>query len=190
MITNEIKPYYKNTKKHPRKQVEQIGKSIQEFGMNQPIVVDKNGVIIVGHGRYFAMKEIGMEILPEHIKVVDMTEDRANAYRIADNKLNESEWLMGTLKEEWMGLPEELRELTGFDFSLGGGSGEGEVKFTTEIMEANNYIVFTFDNIMDFQMIEDLFELETQHSLDSKKGYERAGTGRVINGKKLLEKLQ
>jgi ParB-like chromosome segregation protein Spo0J len=51
----EIKPYTKNAKKHPKKQVEQVANSIKEFGMNQPIVVDKQGVIIVGHGRYGAL---------------------------------------------------------------------------------------------------------------------------------------
>ena len=48
----KITPYNKNAKKHPKKQVEQIANSIKEFGFNQPIVVDKQGVIIVGHGRY------------------------------------------------------------------------------------------------------------------------------------------
>jgi len=59
----EIKPYEKNAKKHPKKQIEQVANSIKEFGMNQPIVVDKEGVIIVGHGRYEALQLLGMETL-------------------------------------------------------------------------------------------------------------------------------
>lgn len=51
----KIVPYLKNAKKHPKKQIEQIANSIKRFGMNQPIVVDKNGVIIVGHGKLFKM---------------------------------------------------------------------------------------------------------------------------------------
>ena len=47
-----IQPYADNAKKHPKKQVEQIAESIKRFGMNQPIVVDEKGIIIVGHGRY------------------------------------------------------------------------------------------------------------------------------------------
>jgi len=113
-----ITPYSKNAKKHPKKQLEQIAASIKEFGMNQPIVVDKKGVIIVGHGRFEALKLLGMEVKPEWIKVVNLTEQQANAYRLADNKLNESEWEMDLVIEELKGLSEEMLELTGFDKDL------------------------------------------------------------------------
>lgn len=113
-----ITPYTKNAKKHPKKQIEQVAKSIKEFGMNQPIVVDKQGVIIVGHGRYEALKSLGMEIKPEYIKVVDLTEEQANAYRLADNKLNESEWDMSLVIEELKGLSPEMLDLTGFEKDL------------------------------------------------------------------------
>lgn len=114
----EIKPYPKNAKKHPKKQIEQIARSIKEFGMNQPIVVDKNGVIIVGHGRYEAIKSLGMELKPEFIKVVDLTEEQAKAYRLADNKLNESDWDMELVIEELKSLSEPMIDLTGFDKDL------------------------------------------------------------------------
>lgn len=114
----EIKPYEKNQKKHPKKQIEQVAASIKEFGMNQPIVVDKQGVIIVGHGRYEALKLLKWEIKPEYIKVVDLTEEQAKAYRLADNKLNESEWDMALVIEELKGLSEPMLELTGFEKDL------------------------------------------------------------------------
>lgn len=113
-----ITPYEKNQKKHPKKQIEQVANSIKEFGMNQPIVVDKQGVIIVGHGRYEALKLLKWEIKPEYIKVVDLTEEQAKAYRLADNKLNESEWDMALVIEELKGLSEPMLELTGFDKDL------------------------------------------------------------------------
>ena len=114
----QITPYAKNSKKHPKKQIEQVAKSIKEFGMNQPIVIDKQGVIIVGHGRYEALKSLGMDIKPEYIKVVDLSEEKANAYRLADNKLNESEWDMNLVIEELKGLSPEMLDLTGFDKDL------------------------------------------------------------------------
>lgn len=114
----EIQPYQKNAKKHPKKQVEQVAASIKEFGMNQPIVVDKQGVIIVGHGRYEALKLLGMPIKDEYIKVADLTEDQAKAYRLADNKLNESEWDMNLVLEDLKDLDDDLVELTGFDRDL------------------------------------------------------------------------
>jgi DNA modification methylase len=114
----EIKPYGKNAKKHPKKQIEQVANSIKEFGMNQPIVVDKNGVIIVGHGRFEALKHLGMEVTADMVKVVDLTEEQAMAYRLADNKLNESEWDMGLVIEELKGLSDEMLDLTGFEKDL------------------------------------------------------------------------
>lgn len=113
---DSIQPYHKNAKKHPQKQVEQVAASIQEFGFNQPIVIDKDGVIIVGHGRYEAAKALKLLTVP--VIEVDLTEEQANAYRLADNKLNESEWDMNLVIEELKGLTEPYLELTGFDKDL------------------------------------------------------------------------
>ena len=115
-----IQPYTKNAKKHPKKQIDQVANSIKEFGMNQPIVVDKQGVIIVGHGRYEACKLLGWseEEILKHVKVVDLTEQQAKAYRLADNKLNESDWDMELVIQELKELTPELLDLTGFDKDL------------------------------------------------------------------------
>lgn len=116
MRIEEIKPYERNAKKHPKKQVEQVAASIKEFGFNQPIVVDKNNVVIVGHGRLEAAKLLGLNDVP--VITVGLTEEQAKAYRLADNKLNESEWDMGLVIEELKGLSEEMLDLTGFDKDL------------------------------------------------------------------------
>lgn len=116
----KIKPYPKNAKKHPDKQLKQIAQSIKEFGWQQPIVVDKKGVIIVGHGRWFAYKKYKDELkLPKpEIKTANLTEKQAKAYRLADNKLNESDWDMELAIEELKDLDEHLIELTGFEKDL------------------------------------------------------------------------
>lgn len=116
---DEIKPYKKNAKKHPMKQLLQIAMSIKEFGWQQPIVVDKEGTIIVGHGRYFAYNKFKEEIdLGEpDIKTTDLSEQKAKAYRIADNKLNQSDWDEELLIEELKSLEEDMLKLTGFDES-------------------------------------------------------------------------
>lgn len=114
----QITPYSKNAKKHPKKQVEQIAASIKEFGMNQPIVVDAQGVIIVGHGRYEALKLLGWPVKPEWVKTVDLSEEQAKAYRLADNKLNESDWDMALVVEELKELSAPMLDLTGFDSDL------------------------------------------------------------------------
>ena len=111
-----IKPYPKNTKKHPKNQIEQIANSIKEFGFNQPIVIDKDNVIIVGHGRYEAAKLLQLKEVP--VIQVEINPEQAKAYRLADNKLNESDWDMDLVIEELKGLSDEMVDLTGFDKDL------------------------------------------------------------------------
>ena len=113
---SSLKPYSKNAKKHPKKQIEQVAASIKEFGFNQPIVVDKNNVVIVGHGRLEAAKLLGLDEVP--VLIVDLSEEQAKAYRLADNKLNESDWDMDLVIEELKGLDFKMVELTGFDTDL------------------------------------------------------------------------
>lgn len=115
-LLDHIEPYSKNAKKHPKKQIEKIAASIEEFGFNQPIVVDKEGVIIVGHGRYLAALYLGREKAP--VLQIDIDEDKAKAYRLADNKLNESDWDMELVIQELKRLEGPLLELTGFSSDL------------------------------------------------------------------------
>ena len=87
----EIKPYEKNAKRHPESQVNSIVKSIEQFGFKQPIVLDKNNEIVIGHGRFEAAKLLGMKTVP-CIMADDLSEEQIKALRLADNKLNESPW--------------------------------------------------------------------------------------------------
>ena len=113
----EIKPYAKNAKKHPAKQILQIARSLQEFGWQQPIIVDKKGVIIVGHGRLEAYRKHKdeLKLAEPRIETSALSPEQARAYRIADNKLNESEWDNEILIEELKELEARLFELTGFE---------------------------------------------------------------------------
>lgn len=80
-----IKPYELNSKKHEKEQVARIVKSIERFGFDQPIVVDKDGVIIKGHGRRLAALELGLKTVPVLVRA-DLTTEQANAARVADNR--------------------------------------------------------------------------------------------------------
>jgi len=113
---SEIIPYFKNAKEHPQKQIKKVAASIQEFGFNQPIVIDKEKVIIVGHGRYLAAQFLGLPKVPT--LTIDLTEERAKSYRLADNKLNESDWTMEIVIEELKSLSLQMLDLTGFDANL------------------------------------------------------------------------
>lgn len=83
---DKIKMYDNNTKEHPEWQVEQIKKSIQEFGFNDPIAIDEKGIIIEGHGRFLALKDLGYTEI-EVIRLNHLTEEQKKAYAIAHNKL-------------------------------------------------------------------------------------------------------
>ena len=97
--TEDIKSYHKNAKKHPQKQVSLIAKSLLEFGFNQPLVLDKDNSIIVGHGRLEGAKKAGIEEVPVLYRE-NLTPKQIKAYRLADNKLNESDWAMDLVIEE------------------------------------------------------------------------------------------
>ena len=100
---DKIVPYSKNAKEHPKEQIEQIKRSIEEFGFNDPIAIDENNVIIEGHGRLLAIKELGYKEV-ECIQLTHLTEAQKKAYIIAHNKLTlntgfDMEMLLQELKE-------------------------------------------------------------------------------------------
>lgn len=109
-----IKAYAKNAKKHPEEQVKAIANSIKEFGFRQPLVLDKNMEIIVGHGRLAAAKLLGMTAVPV-VMADDLTDEQVKAFRLADNKTNESDWDIDLLAEEISDLPN--LDLTDFGFN-------------------------------------------------------------------------
>ena len=112
-----IKPYPNNPRKLSETAIEKVAQSIQEFGFRQPIVVDKDKVIVVGHTRYRASKKLGYKKVPITI-AENLTKEQINAYRIADNRTNEeAKWDEELLKMELKELDYKEFDLkmTGFD---------------------------------------------------------------------------
>ena len=111
---DSIKPYEKNPRKNQN--ISKVANSIREFGFQQPIVVDKKKVIIVGHTRYEASKELGLDKVP--VIIADLTPLKAKAYRIADNRVNQdSDWDLSKLRLEFTDLLDNHYDLDflGFD---------------------------------------------------------------------------
>lgn len=115
---DKIKPY-KNNPRNNKKAVAKVARSIEEYGFKVPCVLDKNFTLITGHTRYEAAKKIGMKKIP-CIIADDLSTAKANAFRIADNKVGEfSQWDMNKLKDELskLSLEEISFEDLGFDNS-------------------------------------------------------------------------
>ena len=111
----ELKPYKKNAKKHSKEQVEQIANSIKEFGFTQPVIIDKHNSVVAGHGRILGAKKAGLKQVPT-VMLEDLTEEQIKAYRLVDNKLNESDWDYSLLDEELENLTKDIEmDLFGFE---------------------------------------------------------------------------
>lgn len=122
MKTETLIPYINNPRKND-KAIDMVAGSIKEFGFKNPIIVDKDNIIVAGHTRYEASKKLGIGELPV-IKADDLTEKPIKAFRIADNKTAEfAEWDMDLLALELEGLEDiftgfeavELEDIMGTD---------------------------------------------------------------------------
>lgn len=132
MTIEGIKPYPKNPKEHPEKHLRQLRDIVAEVGWRQPVLVNQEGVIVAGHGRFATWQKYENLLKPIWVindsgntihgeaETTPLTEDQEKAYRLADNKLNESPWKMelviGELKDlDSLGVDINL---TGFNKDL------------------------------------------------------------------------
>lgn len=184
---DKVKPYDKNPRNNDDA-VEATANSIKEFGWQQPIVVDKDGVIIVGHTRLKAAKKLNMDQVPVTV-AENLTDEQVKAYRLADNKTGElADW-------ESKMLNEELDEILNIDMEQFGFEPEEdeeieeepEVEFSQELNEENNYIVLKFDNSVDWQQVITIFDVKPVQDTNTKMV--RKGVGRVLDGSKLVNGL-
>jgi ParB-like chromosome segregation protein Spo0J len=112
-------PYGRNPRRISDDAIAKVAGSLKEFGQRQPIVVDGDGVIVVGHTRLLAARKLGWETIDVHV-ASDLTPNQAKAYRLADNRVGEeSQWNDSLLKLELADLRDmgEGLEVIGFDQS-------------------------------------------------------------------------
>ena len=137
----DLIPYKRNTKKHDKTQINNVAESIKQYGFVQPIVIDKDNVVVIGHCRLLAAKQLKMKEVP-CVCVEDLTEEQVKALRIVDNKSNESPWDLDI-------LPDELADLdfSGFDFDFGFDDEEETV--TSEPKEATGAVEYGTEDFSD-----------------------------------------
>lgn len=111
---HELKPYDKNSKKHPNGQIDRLSKLIENYGFpeSKAILIDEDKIIVAGHGRRLAAIALGLKEVPYQV-VTDISSADIKAMRIADNAIAESGWDYELLKEEYQDL-----ELEDFDMEL------------------------------------------------------------------------
>ena len=119
--TADLVPYLNNAKKHDKKQIQNVAESIRKYGFVQPIVIDREDVVVIGHCRLAAAKLIGLEEVP-CLRVEDLTEEQVKELRLIDNKTNESPWDVELLQVELEDL-----DLGDFDFDWGVPKKEDEI---------------------------------------------------------------
>ena len=150
----DIKPYEKNPRKNDNA-VKYVANSIKEFGFQQPIVIDKNGVIVAGDTRYKASKKLGLEKVP-CIIADDLTDEQIKAYRLADNKVSElAEWDIDLLGEELEGIIDI--DMSNFDFDLG--EEEEEPTAPTERKDLSDKVGETYEVIIECDSEEQQAEI-------------------------------
>jgi len=93
-------PYARNARKIPQEAIDKVAASLKEFGFRQPIVVDSERVVVAGHVRLLAAKQLGLEKVPVHV-ATDLTPGQIKAFRLMDNRSHqESGWDMELLGPE------------------------------------------------------------------------------------------
>lgn len=108
---DDLKPNPRNARLHSKKQLHQIAASIREFGFNIPVLIDKDNVIIAGHGRVEAARMLGMATVPV-LRIEHLTDEQQRAFAIADNKIAmNSDWDLEMLKLD-------LKELSALDLNF------------------------------------------------------------------------
>src|ERR1019366_8638155 len=116
----DIVPYKQNARKIPQRAIDKVALSLKEFGWQQPIVIDKKGVIVVGHTRWLAAQQLGWTEAPVHV-ADNLTAAQIRQYRLMDNRSHEeTAWdldILGLELKEMKGLDIDL-ELAGFDIFM------------------------------------------------------------------------
>ena len=116
---NELIPYENNPRINDEA-VEYVKNSIKEFGFKVPIVIDKNDVIVAGHTRYKASKQLNLKEVP-CIIADDLNEEQIKAFRLADNKTNEyATWDIDLLSDELNDLSMDMEQSRKYIQDIGG----------------------------------------------------------------------
>lgn len=205
----ELKQDPHNFRKHNDRNVGAIKAAIQEVGTARSIVIDENDEIMAGNATVRAAQQAGVE----KVRIIDAEGDEIIAVRrsgltawqkkrlaLADNRAADlAEWDESEIEAAFQSDPslfdelfttEELSDI-GVDLEDDEEApSKAEIPFTRELMEAQNYVVFCFNNEFDWNVVAEHFGIQTVAALDSREGYERMGLGRVGDPQRLIDLIR
>ncbi len=186
-------PY--NPRKISPKALKGLATSLKEFGLVQPIVWNKRTKNVVGgHQRLRALRESGETEVPVVVVDIELAKEKALNLTLNNAKIEGefTEKLDDILAELDASMPELYRQLRLDALQSAetkNRTEKGTVEFTEELMEEHNFVVLYFDNSIDWIQLNTLFPLRSVKALDSKKGFEKIGIGRVIRGPDFIKKI-
>jgi len=187
---SDLKPAEYNPRKIGNKEKMELTKSIKKFDFVEPIVINVNpkrkDIVIGGHQRLRIAKELGMKEVPCVGLNLNEKDEKELNLRLNKNKGEFDTTLLAGLDEDL------LREVGFMEKELSKVFADGldnnkDEEFSSEVLEENNYLVFTFNNSVDWLAVSDFFKLKSVLAKDSKTDYKRKGVGRVLDGSALLD---
>lgn len=197
-----VQHHERNARKRTPRNIEAIRASFDRFGQQRPLLVyhfagEAKPSVISGNGGLLVATQLGWT----HVATsrFNGTSEEAEAFAVADNRSAElSEWETAVLTTaaSAMRADETLRDLYGklrldqIVDEATGTSNKPEIPFTTELLEKHDYVVFTFSNELDWQVVVQHLGIASAHSLKSRPGFEQIGIGRVIDGAVLLDLIK
>ena len=161
MSIDDIKPYENNPRDNDDA-VDATANSIKQFGWQQPIVVDNDGVIVAGHTRYKAAKKLGLKHVPVVQAVHDdgtpLTDEEIKAYRLADNKTGElADWNFDMLNDEL----DEIQDIDMADFGFDDSDKEANDEADVDSLDLSDNVEEKFElkvECQDEKSLEDLYD--------------------------------
>ena len=190
---SQINPNPENPRSISKLMFQKLKKSLQDFPemlYKRPLVVDEDNTVLGGNMRLMVLKDLNYREVPV-IRAEGWTEKQKQEFVVKDNvafgewdwDVLANEWDVDSLDEWGVALPviNEKLEPVGDD--------EPEITVTEEILEEHNYIVFTFDNQLDWQVAKEMFDIGTVAKPGYTETYMQKGVGRVRKGTDLIEKL-
>ena len=176
VTADKIKPYTNNAKTHPPEQIELIKNSMKEFGVVNPMGVDKEGNLVFGHGRFESMKQLGYEEFPV-FRIEHLSKQQVKMLRLADNKVAESGWTDDILDFELL----ELSDIFNIqDFGFGFDEDEDfEIDLPSGDRDPIQNMTFTLSDEQK-ELVDEAIKLAKEYPLQDPAGINENSNGNAL----------